>query len=94
MNIAQIETPIEIEIEIEAKICGCKSNRRSISYHFIESNHGICIDKREIIMAQIQACERLLKHTTKDKEDLLLIQREISELKLALDLIHYLIDPF
>ena len=85
MNIAQIETLFEIE----AKACGCKNNKRVISYRFIESTHGLCIDRREIIIAQIHACERLLKHTTKDNDDLLLIQREISELKLALDLTRY-----
>ena len=86
MNIVhQIETPFAAE----AKICGNKYNKKVISYHFIESDHGLCIDKREIIMAQIYACERLLKHTTKYNDDLLLIQREISELKLAFDLIHY-----
>ncbi|MGN6615043.1 MAG: hypothetical protein ACTHKC_08375 [Candidatus Nitrosocosmicus sp.] len=84
MNIAQIETPFEIE----AKACGCKSNKRVISYQFIESSHRLCIDKREILLAQIQACERLLKHT-KDDDDSLLVKREISELKLALDLVHY-----
>jgi hypothetical protein len=84
LNIAQTETPFEIE----AKPCGCKSNKRVISYQFIESSHKLCIDKREILLAQIQACERLLDHI-KDDDDLLLVKREISELKLALDLVHY-----
>lgn len=84
MNITQIETPIEVE----AKTCPYKNNKRVISYQFIESYHSLCIDRREIILAQIQACERLLKHT-KNKDDSSLVKREISDLKLALDLIHY-----
>ena len=84
MNITQIETPIEIE----AKTCCYRKNKRVISYHFVESSHSLCIDRREIILAQIQACEKLLKHT-KNKDDTLLVKREISDLKLALDLIHY-----
>lgn len=83
MNIIETETPFVVE----AKTCGCK-NKKSISYHFIESAHSLCLDKREIILAQIQACDRLLKYT-KDELDLKAINKEISDLKLALDLMHY-----
>lgn len=79
---------IESTFIMEAKTCGCKNNERNISYHFIESTHSLCLDKKEIIVAQIQACERLLKYV-KDEMDIITIKKEISELKLALDLIHY-----
>ncbi len=82
MNIAGIESPFIID----AKTCGCKNKKRNISYYFIESSHGLYIDKREIIVAQIQACERLLKYE-KDEIDLIAIKKEISVLKFALDLI-------
>jgi hypothetical protein len=84
MNLAGIESPFIME----AKTCGCKNKERNISYHFIESTHSLCVDKKEIIVAQIQACERLLKYV-KDEMDIIAIKKEISELKLALDLIHY-----
>jgi hypothetical protein len=84
MNLVEIETPFIIE----AKTCGCKNKERNISYHFIESAHSLCIDKKEIIVAQIQACERLLKYV-KDEMDLIAIKKEISDLKFALDLIRY-----
>jgi hypothetical protein len=84
MNIVQIDTPFDVE----AKTCGNKNNKKVVSYHFIESNHSICIDKKEIIMTQIQACERLLKHT-KDYDDFILVKKEILKLKLAFDLIHH-----
>ena len=83
MNIAQTENPFVIE----AKTCGCK-NKKNITYSFIESSHSLCIDRREIILAQIQACERLLKYV-KEEIDLRIIEKEISELKLAQDLISY-----
>jgi hypothetical protein len=83
MNIAQTENPFIIE----AKTCGCK-NKKNITYSFIESSHSLCIDRREIILAQIQACERLLKYV-KEEMDLRIIKKEISELKLAQDLISY-----
>jgi hypothetical protein len=83
MNIAQTENPFVIE----AKTCGCK-NKKNITYSFIESSHSLCIDRREIILAQIQACERLLKYVKEDI-DLRLIEKEISELKLTQDLVSY-----
>jgi hypothetical protein len=83
MNIAQTENPFVIE----AKTCGCK-NKKNITYSFIESSHSLCIDRREIILAQIQACERLLKYVKEDM-DVRLIKKEISELKLTQDLISY-----
>lgn len=58
MNIGQAEFPIELE----AKTCGCKENR-TVAYSIVDSFHGICIGKKEIITGQIEACERLLKYT-------------------------------
>jgi hypothetical protein len=83
MNIVKAEQPILIE----AKTSG-NHKRKSISYHFIESSHILCLDKIEIILAQIQACERLLKYA-KDEVDLTIIKKEILELKFALDLINF-----
>jgi hypothetical protein len=51
MNLVGIESPFIME----AKTCGCKNNGRNISYHFIESSPSLCIDKKEIIVTQIQA---------------------------------------
>jgi hypothetical protein len=82
MNIVETETPLIVE----AKACGF--NNKSISYRFIESAHSLCLDKRELVLAQIQACERLLKYT-QDGLELSIIKKEIEELKLALDMLHY-----
>ncbi len=83
MNIAERENPFVIE----AKTCGCK-DKRNIGYSFIESFHSLCIDRREIILAQIQACERLLKYV-KDETELAAVEKEIASLKLSQDLISY-----
>lgn len=83
MNIVKTDT----QFIIEAKPSGCDKNKR-ITYYFIESAHTLCLDKVEIILAQIQACEILLKYT-KDKSDISTIKKEILELKFTLDLIQY-----
>lgn len=84
MNIIEDEIPYMVE----AKTCGCTERGKSISYHFIESSHSLCLDKGELILSQIQACERLLKYS-KDDYETVVLKDEISKLKLALDLIKY-----
>jgi hypothetical protein len=81
MNIANIEVPLKIV----AKTCGCKEKQKKITYSFIDESHGLCIDKKDIISAELEACERLLKYTA-DKADEGTIKKEIAELKMALDL--------
>jgi len=84
MNIIESETPYLVE----ARTCGCKERGKSVSYHFIESSHSLCLGKGELILAQIQACERLLKYT-KDNNEISVLKDEISKLKLAVDLMRY-----
>lgn len=84
MNIIESEIPYLVE----ARTCGCKERGRSVSYHFVESAHSLCLGKGELILAQIQACERLLKYV-RSKEDVQLLRDELSKLKLVLDLIRY-----
>ena len=43
---------------------------------------GLCIDKKDIIYAELQACERLLKYTA-EKADEQTIKKEIAELKMV-----------
>ena len=84
MNITESEIPYLVE----ARTCGCKERGRSVSYHFIESSHSLCLEKGELMLAQIQACERLLKYT-KDEEEIDVLKEEIAGLSLALDLVRY-----
>lgn len=80
MNIADSET----SVKIVAKTCGCTEKRR-ISYAFSQSYHDLCLDKKEIVSAQLEACERLLKYAA-DQNDRTALEQEIKELKMALDL--------
>jgi hypothetical protein len=84
MNIIESETPYLVE----ARTCGCKERGRTVSYHFIESAHSLCLEKGELMLAQIQACERLLKYT-RDEDEINVLKEEISKLRLALDLVRY-----
>jgi hypothetical protein len=85
MNIAESEVPVKVV----AKICGCKekSNNagRKVTYSLIDDYHNLCIDKKDIISAKLEACERILKRTT-DEIDKKIIETEIAELKMTLDL--------
>lgn len=82
MNIAYTESPTYVE----AKTCGCREKGIKIAYSFVDTYHSLCLDKKDIIMAQIDACERLLSNTT-DKISDSAITKEIAELKMALDLL-------
>ncbi len=84
MNIIENEIPYLVE----ARTCGCNERGKSVSYHFIESSHALCMDKVELISGQIQACERLLKLAKEDGE-IALLRDEISKLKLALEIIKH-----
>ncbi|MDF0679846.1 MAG: hypothetical protein P0116_02650 [Candidatus Nitrosocosmicus sp.] len=84
MNIIENEIPYLVE----ARTCGCNERGKSVSYHFIESSHALCMNKVELISGQIQACERLLKLAKEDGE-IALLTDEISKLKLALEIIQH-----
>ncbi len=71
---------------VTAKICGCKEmNKQKVTYAFSPDFHSLCRDKKDIIQSEIEACERLLKYAMNESEREV-IQREIAELKTALDL--------
>ena len=74
-------------LNIEAKLYGEKNNK-NIVYSFIEPQHNLCIDKREIIISQIQACECLLNFL-KEEHDIIAINNEITNLKMSLDFMLY-----
>jgi hypothetical protein len=81
MNIANMEDPLKVV----AKTCGCKEKEKKVTYSFIDDPHGLCIDKKNIIYAEVEACERLLKYTA-DKTEEQTIKKEIDDLKMTLDL--------
>jgi len=85
MNIVKTEQPFLIEAKT---ISDFIKKKKSISYHFIDSSHSLCLNKIEIISGQIQACERLLKYA-KDEGEIDVLKDETTRLKLALDLMRY-----
>jgi hypothetical protein len=81
MNVTDLETLIQID----AKICGSERSRK-IAYSIMDFHHSLYINKKDIILAQIQACEVLCKYTT-DECDKDVLKKETLDLKLMLDLI-------
>lgn len=77
---------------VVAKTCGCSgagssgSSRRRITYAFVDQAHALCLDKKQVIQAEIEACEKLAKYAAEDA-DRAAIEKEISELRMALDLL-------
>lgn len=81
MNILEVEFPLKIEAKTSRY-----NNKTNVIYSVAELQHNFCIDKKEIIMEQIKACENLSRYTN-NKSDSLALEREISELKSALDIL-------
>lgn len=82
MNIAESES----EQQANAKTSGFKEKgTKKITYSFIDAYHSLCLDKKDIISSELEVGESLLKRTA-DKSDRQAIESEITELKMALDL--------
>jgi hypothetical protein len=74
---------------VVAKVCRSKEetpNRKKITYSVAEEYHSLSLDKKDITLSELNACERLLE-CTKDASDEEIIEREIGELKMTLDLL-------
>ena len=73
-------------------MCGCKKGNitKKVSYKFVDSYHSLCLDKRDIIFEELNACERLLKYSKDynidDEIEKKAIESEIAYLKMILDL--------
>jgi hypothetical protein len=83
MNITDAESPVAIL----AKTCGCREREKNtkVTYFFIDSCHTLCLDKG--IYDQIEACNRLSRYT-RDEGDTKVIEKEITDLRMSLDLIN------
>jgi hypothetical protein len=68
---------------IEARTCGDKNKR--VAYKFIDMFHSLCFDKRDILLAELGACE-MLQRACRDEADKNAVKKELAELKMALDL--------
>ena len=59
--------------------------QREGNIYVLDLYHILCRDKKDIILSEIQACEILLRYP-RDEYDTITVEKEILELKLALDL--------
>jgi hypothetical protein len=84
MNIIKTETPFTVE----AKTTGCNNAKNGkVTYHFIESAHTLCLNKEELLQAQLEACQRLLKLPNEKVDDKDIIENEIIKLYQILNMI-------
>lgn len=81
MNILEEEIPAKVI----AKTCGC-SEKRGVTYAFVDAYHPLCLDKKDVLRAELDACEKLLKYA-KDEVDRRVIEKEIADFKMILDLL-------
>lgn len=72
-------------IEISAKLCGSLDKRR-IAYSVEDLHQSLYINKKDIILGQIRACEILYKYAI-DNLDRNVLRKEMLDFKLMLDLI-------
>ena len=56
MNVTRSEEPCDIV----AKTCGWIERDRKVTYSFVETYHGLCKDRKDIILSEIQAFESLM----------------------------------
>ena len=82
MNIDFAEAPSLVI----AKLCGCKESRKKVAYSLLNETHGLCLDKKDLLIGQIEACEKLLRYTSDENDNRIALERETRELKMALDL--------
>lgn len=75
----------EYDSPVIAKTCGCATNKRKVTYAIVDQYHSLCLDKKDLISAQLEACEKLSKYAD-DPDDKLAVDRELRELRMALDL--------
>ena len=63
---------------------GLEVGQQRIAYALSEEFHAVCMDKKEILQAEIQACKKLLKYTSSISERAA-IEKDTSDLMMALD---------
>ena len=75
----------EVPLKVVAKTCVDQERDRKVTYSIVDNYDSLYIDKKDIISAQLEACNRLLKSAI-DTTDNEIIEIEIGELRIALDL--------
>jgi hypothetical protein len=66
----------EQPIHIIAKTCDLRDRRiKKVTYSFVDTYHSIWIDKKDIILSQLEAGEKLLRYTNDEIDRMLLKQK-------------------
>lgn len=81
MNIAETE----VDSIIVARTCGCNDSGKKVTYSIANPSHALCLDKKDIILAELEACERLRRYAEDSEKRV--IEREVTDLRMALDLL-------
>jgi hypothetical protein len=76
MNISETEAPVRFV----AKTCVCADrNENKVTYEFVDTYHSLCLDKKDIIYAELDASNTLLKDVSDgDKKT---IESEIADFR-------------
>jgi hypothetical protein len=69
------------------RTCGCKERSRKVTYSFIDAYHSLCLDKKDLVLAELEEWTKLLKYAIQET-DKKTTEREIFELKTAIDLMN------
>ena len=80
MNLAEPE----VDRVMTAKTCGCKERGKRVTYAYIQASHSLCLEKKDILAAEIEASERLLNYVV--DSDKAAVMKELAELRMTLDL--------
>jgi hypothetical protein len=51
----------------------------------LSESHSLFIDRKDLIIAQLEACNKLIKYAS-DEDDRNAVEKEINELRMTLDL--------
>lgn len=76
---------MDIPVTMTAKISGSAGNRHEVTYIISENTDVLCFDRKELLLSQLFACRKLLKYAEPAEKSL--VEKEISDLQNALDLI-------
>jgi hypothetical protein len=67
MNIVESEVPLKVSAKTCGGLCNNKikenssnSSKKKVTCSFKDGYHSLCLDKKDIISAETEACERLL----------------------------------
>jgi hypothetical protein len=81
MNIIEIE-----QLPFSARTSRYKERDKKVTYMFVDEYYSQSIDKKDILLAELEACKELL-FDTKYNTDRIAIQAEITQLEAILDMI-------